>query len=184
MSPRSLPWSLFKIVPHFCPLSIMPKIIHFFRLKSCFVLYFGGTGAWTLVSTRHSWKRLELCLQFILLWLFWRWDLTNYLPSLTSSCNPPNVNLPSRVIGMSYWHPAKLWVLIGHMFVIDLPSWIWTAKGEITWTSGVAQMIEHLPSKREALSSNPNIAKNQREITMPQHLHSPEHHSKWSVNIC
>jgi hypothetical protein len=28
-------------------------------------------------------------LQSVLLWLFWRWGLENYLPWLASNCNPP-----------------------------------------------------------------------------------------------
>jgi hypothetical protein len=30
-----------------------------------------------------------------LLWLFWRWGLTNYLPGLASHLDPPNPSLPS-----------------------------------------------------------------------------------------
>jgi hypothetical protein len=30
-----------------------------------------------------------------LLWLFWRWDLKNCLPRLTSICDPPVLSLPS-----------------------------------------------------------------------------------------
>jgi hypothetical protein len=30
-----------------------------------------------------------------LLWLFWRWDVVNYLPGLTSNCNPPYLSLSS-----------------------------------------------------------------------------------------
>jgi hypothetical protein len=37
-----------------------------------------------------------------LLWLFWRWDLTNYLPRLASHCDPPDFSLPS-----SHQHLAK-----------------------------------------------------------------------------
>jgi hypothetical protein len=42
--------------------------------KRCFVLSFGETG---LNSGLHPWKAgaflLELCLQSVLFWLFWRW---------------------------------------------------------------------------------------------------------------
>jgi hypothetical protein len=38
---------------------------------------------------------LEPYLQSILFWLFWRWDLTNYLPGLTSNCDLSHLNLPS-----------------------------------------------------------------------------------------
>jgi hypothetical protein len=30
-----------------------------------------------------------------LLWLFWRWGLTNYLPGLAWNHNSPNVSLPN-----------------------------------------------------------------------------------------
>jgi hypothetical protein len=39
---------------------------------------------------------LESHLQFILLWLFWRWCLLNYLPELASNLNPPDLRLPGR----------------------------------------------------------------------------------------
>jgi hypothetical protein len=45
------------------------------------------------LQSRHS---LELYLQSILLWLFWRQWLTNYLPKLASNCNPPDLSLPNR----------------------------------------------------------------------------------------
>jgi hypothetical protein len=40
---------------------------------------------------------LELHLQSILLWLFWRWGgLTNCLPALALNCNPLYFSLPSN----------------------------------------------------------------------------------------
>jgi hypothetical protein len=42
-------------------------------------------------------RPLEPHLQSILLWLFWRWDLVNYLPWLALNCNPPNLSLPSKL---------------------------------------------------------------------------------------
>jgi hypothetical protein len=38
---------------------------------------------------------LEPCLQSILLWLFQRWGLQNYLPRLASNFDPPDLSLPS-----------------------------------------------------------------------------------------
>jgi hypothetical protein len=38
---------------------------------------------------------LEPHLQAILLWLFGRWGLTNYLPMLTSNFDPPNLSFPN-----------------------------------------------------------------------------------------
>jgi hypothetical protein len=39
---------------------------------------------------------LEPCLQPILLWLFWRWGLVNYLPSLGLNPDLPDLSLPNR----------------------------------------------------------------------------------------
>jgi hypothetical protein len=41
---------------------------------------------------------LEPLLQSILLWLFWRWGLLEYLPRFASNLNPLNLSLPSS------WH--------------------------------------------------------------------------------
>jgi hypothetical protein len=38
---------------------------------------------------------LELHLQFILLWLFWRWGLVNFLPRLALNQDPANLSLPN-----------------------------------------------------------------------------------------
>jgi hypothetical protein len=38
---------------------------------------------------------LVLSLQSILLWLFWRWGLLNYLPGLASNDKPPDLSLLS-----------------------------------------------------------------------------------------
>jgi hypothetical protein len=40
-------------------------------------------------------QTLEPHLQSILLRLFWRWGLMNYLPGLVSSHNPPDLSFPS-----------------------------------------------------------------------------------------
>jgi hypothetical protein len=54
---------------------------------------------WDLNSGLHICKAGALLLeplhQSILLWLFWRWGLANYLPRLASNLNPPDLNLPS-----------------------------------------------------------------------------------------
>jgi hypothetical protein len=42
-----------------------------------------------------------------LLWLFWRWNLLNYLPGLASNSDPPDVQV-TRITGMSYQCPAYL----------------------------------------------------------------------------
>jgi hypothetical protein len=56
--------------------------------------FFSGLGfelrASYLQSTHSTtWPHL----QSILLWLFWRWDLVNYLPRLASNRDPPDLSL-------------------------------------------------------------------------------------------
>jgi hypothetical protein len=49
---------------------------------------------------------LEPHLQSILLLLFWRWGLINYLPRLVSNCYPPTVSQVARITGVSHQHLA------------------------------------------------------------------------------
>jgi hypothetical protein len=68
----------------FLSFSPASQIFHFFF---GFLVYFlMGLG---LNSGLHAFKAgalpLELHVQFILLWLFWKWGLENYLPWLQSS---------------------------------------------------------------------------------------------------
>jgi hypothetical protein len=47
----------------------------------------------------------------ILLWLFWRWGLVNYLPGLTLNLDPIlpiSASQVARIIGVSHQHPAKM----------------------------------------------------------------------------
>jgi hypothetical protein len=37
---------------------------------------------------------LKPYLRFILLWLFWRWGVANYLPGLALNSDPPNLIFP------------------------------------------------------------------------------------------
>jgi hypothetical protein len=46
----------------------------------------------SIVLVKHS----ESYLQSILLWLFWRWGLVNYLPRLALNCNLPNLTFPNN----------------------------------------------------------------------------------------
>jgi hypothetical protein len=48
--------------------------------------------------------------QSILLWLFWRWGLKNYLPKLAENHDPLDLSLSSlaRITGMSLQCPAKI----------------------------------------------------------------------------
>jgi hypothetical protein len=65
-------------------------------LKLEFFIFLMGLG-FELSASIHTCKAgallLKPHLQSILLWLFWRWDLVNYLPRLASNCNPPNLPL-------------------------------------------------------------------------------------------
>jgi hypothetical protein len=43
-----------------------------------------------------------------LLWLFWKWDLSGYLPRLTLTFNPLNLSLPSsQNYRPGAWHPSS-----------------------------------------------------------------------------
>jgi hypothetical protein len=51
---------------------------------------------------------LEPHLQSILLWLFWRWVLKNYLPRLASNQDPPDTSLREvGFTGISHGYPAS-----------------------------------------------------------------------------
>jgi hypothetical protein len=47
---------------------------------------------------------IEPHLQFILLWLFWRWGLAKYFPGLVFIF--PILSSQVRITGMSHWHQA------------------------------------------------------------------------------
>jgi hypothetical protein len=74
--------------------------LHFIYL---FIYLFDGTGFvflfWVGLGFKLRAKQvllsLEPYLQFILLWLFWRWGLENYFSGLTLKFNPPNLKLLS-----------------------------------------------------------------------------------------
>jgi hypothetical protein len=51
-------------------------------------------------------------------------------------------------------------------------------------TDGAAQMVEHLPSKREALSSNSSNAPPQKKITEQQNKLAFHYNPKYKINMC
>jgi hypothetical protein len=60
-----------------------------------FLFCFGGMGFELRAShCKESALSLKPHLQSILLWLFWRLDLVNYLSGLTLNHEPPNLSLP------------------------------------------------------------------------------------------
>jgi hypothetical protein len=74
---------------------------------------------WSLNSGLHTCKAgalpLEPHIQFIVLWLFWRWDLTNYLYGLASNLDPPNLSLSScsdyrlEPLTPCFYHSLRSW---------------------------------------------------------------------------
>jgi hypothetical protein len=53
-----------------------------------FIYLFIYLFKWWLHACKADTLLLEPHLQSILLWLFWRWGLTNYLPGLALNHNP------------------------------------------------------------------------------------------------
>jgi hypothetical protein len=65
--------------------------------------FFGKTGIWTQGFALAK-RMLYPHLQSILLWLFWRWGLSNYLPGLSLNLHSSDLSLPSsRITGTSHW---------------------------------------------------------------------------------
>jgi hypothetical protein len=83
-----------------------PQAIEGSELEEHSKLGGGAPGCWWAVSLSRPKKqpgascgscslRRSPHLQRILLWLFWRWGLENYLPGLALNLGPPDVSLPS-----------------------------------------------------------------------------------------
>jgi hypothetical protein len=65
---------------------------------------------------------LLLDLQYVLLWLFWRWGLMNCLPALALNSDPPDLSFPrSQDYSMSYRCLADLGTFWGWCLCV---SWI------------------------------------------------------------
>jgi hypothetical protein len=85
------------------------------RYFSFLLSFFWGGGDWGLNSGLNICKAdtlsLETHLQSILLWLIWRWNLTNSLAGLTLNSSPPDLRLLNcRITGMRYHHLTKVFL--------------------------------------------------------------------------
>jgi hypothetical protein len=71
-----------------------------------FIHSFIHSWDWSLNSGSPAYEAGALLLgshlQSILLWLFWQWDLANYLPGLASNYNPPDLS-SSKQLGLQGW---------------------------------------------------------------------------------
>jgi hypothetical protein len=78
-----------------------PLFSHLYAWKICaseYMFVFGGTGVCNqdFALAKQGSLPLEPHLQSILLCLFWRWGLMNYLPGLTLNPDPLNLSIPRR----------------------------------------------------------------------------------------
>jgi hypothetical protein len=66
------------------------------NLFLCIFFFFRWGRGWELraLHCKAGSLSLEPHLQFILLWLFWRWGLVKYFSWLASNCHPPNQSEP------------------------------------------------------------------------------------------
>jgi hypothetical protein len=78
---------------------------------SFFFFFFCGAEDWTQGFMLAKQAQLEPCFQSILLWLFWRWGLMNYLPVLALNHIPPDLSLPSRITGVSHQCSALMFLI-------------------------------------------------------------------------
>jgi Trk-type K+ transport system membrane component len=70
----------------------------FYILAICtIILIFGGIGFEQCFILAKQVLSTEPHLQFILLWLFWRWGLMNYLLGLTLNFDLPGLSLPGTL---------------------------------------------------------------------------------------
>jgi hypothetical protein len=111
------------------PEEITNKVITFIKfgkvsmLYGCYISFSCTLGGfvclflvdWSLNSKLHTCKAGALPLhphpQFILLWLFWRWGLANYLFRLASNCDSPDLCLHTI---WDYRHelPVPSWIFV------------------------------------------------------------------------
>jgi hypothetical protein len=84
------------LIPVLPILAVLPWGNYFFSLDfSFFFLIFFWVGQGFKLRASSFQNSIKTQLQSIVLWLFWRWGLENYLPWLVLNCNPPNLSLSS-----------------------------------------------------------------------------------------
>jgi hypothetical protein len=78
-----------------------------------YILYLVGLESELRVLCKAGALPLKPHLQSIVLWLFWRWGLLNYLPGLASNHSPLDLGLPvARITGVSHWNLVFTEILI------------------------------------------------------------------------
>jgi hypothetical protein len=78
-----------------------------------YILYLVGLESELRVLCKAGALPLKPHLQSIVLWLFWRWGLLNYLPGLASNHSPLDLGLPvARITGVNHWNLVFTEILI------------------------------------------------------------------------
>jgi hypothetical protein len=133
----SLPWISW-FLPPLAPLPQSSLKVFFWKpsLTPFFFFFFSyWTGVWTRAShlqSRHS--TTEPYPQFILLWLCSRQNITNYLPRLTSNCNPTiSASQVARNKGVSHWRPTN-----SSCMCVCVCVWL------VVWDLNSGQVLYHL----------------------------------------
>jgi hypothetical protein len=116
----------------------------------CFILEQDGMRFYHAIQSDMQFKSytlqsstllFEQNLQFILLWLFWRWGLMNYFPGLVSNHNPPyeshnkivanfslgikDYRVTERHVGNSKWKKKNMWIKDSVSTNTILQKWRW-----------------------------------------------------------
>jgi hypothetical protein len=76
-------------------LSLTLGILTHFKWSISFFSFWWDCSWNSGLHTHKADALLEPHLQSILHWLFWRWDLANFLPMLALNHYPPNLSIPS-----------------------------------------------------------------------------------------
>jgi hypothetical protein len=106
--------------------NVLSLLITLILLSGFLFFFFCETGVWTqgftLTKQVLYCSVLEAHLQYILLWLFWRWGTvclgwpwTLIVLVLSSQV--------ARIIGMSHWHPAPFLFLMWHFIWLHRYFW-------------------------------------------------------------